>query len=293
MLLCLLFFLLCLCFPAIAGGGMKDGLLLVFGQVLPALYPFILLTTLFRYLAERSDAGRYLSIFIGFLSGYPLGARAAADFKSSKNRITSQSLLLICNNPSPAYMISFIGLHCFNDPRLGLSMYMAILGGNLAAGLIFNPFHRKKDADLIHFTSYLQSKKLSEKGIPESNLLDMVIHDTFSIIVSISGYVLIFSTAAAFIRHLALLPPAAQALTAGLLEMTTGIQMLASQAAVSSTSKILITTWLISFGGLSVIAQTAGMIGKSSLSIKKYTTEKAIAATIAVSVMYIYITLCL
>lgn len=29
MLLCLLFFLLCLCFPAVSGGGMKDGLLLV------------------------------------------------------------------------------------------------------------------------------------------------------------------------------------------------------------------------------------------------------------------------
>lgn len=190
-------------------------------------------------------------------------------------------------------MISFIGLHCFDDPRLGLSIYMAILGGNLAAGLIFNPFHRKKNVDLPHFTSCLQSKKLSAKDIPESNLLDMVIHDTFSIIVSISGYVLIFSTAAAFIRHLTFLPPAAQVLLVGLLEMTTGIQMLASQSAVSATSKILITTWLISFGGLSVIAQTAGMTGKSSLSIKKYTTEKAIAATIAVSVMYIYITLCL
>jgi len=89
------------------------------------------------------------------------------------------------------------------------------------------------------------------------------------------------------------LPAVIQAFLAGLLEMTTGIQMLASQTALSPMVKILLTTGLISFGGFSVIAQTKSVINESSLSIKKYITEKAIAATIAVSVMYIYITLCL
>ncbi len=293
MLLCLLPFFLCLCFPEISGSGIKNGLTLIAGQVLPALYPFILLTTLFRYLSMRRGAGRYLSIFIGFLSGYPLGAKAAADFKSSENRITPQSLLLICNNPSPAYMISFIGLHCFDNLRLGLSIYMAILAGNLMAGLIFNPLHKKADASISESPAPWQAENQSGKNVCKTNLLDLVIHDTFSIIVSVSSYILIFSTAAAFIRQLTVLPAVIQALLAGLLEMTTGIQMLAAQTALSPTAKILMTTGLISFGGFSVIAQTKSMISESFLSIKKYTAEKAIAAAIAVSVMYIYITLCL
>ena len=48
MALCLLVFFLCLCFPGITGSGIKNGLSLIGGQVLPALYPFILLTTLFK-----------------------------------------------------------------------------------------------------------------------------------------------------------------------------------------------------------------------------------------------------
>ena len=51
MAVCLLLFLLCLCFPEISGSGIKNGLMLVAGQVLPAMYPFILLTTLFKHLA--------------------------------------------------------------------------------------------------------------------------------------------------------------------------------------------------------------------------------------------------
>ena len=293
MLLCLLLFFLCLCFPEISGSGIKNGLTLIAGQVLPALYPFILLTTFFRYLSMRRGAGRYLSIFIGFLSGYPLGAKAASDFKSSKNRISPQSLLLICNNPGPAYMISFIGLNCFDSLRLGLSIYMAVLAGNLTAGLLFNPLNKKADAAFLESLSPRKAENHSEENTRKTNLLDLVIHDTFSIIVNISSYILIFSTAAAFIRRLTFLPAVIQALLAGLLEMTTGIQMLASQTSLSPMVKILLTTGLISFGGFSVIAQTKSMIGESSLSIKKYTTEKAIAATIAVSVMYIYITLCL
>lgn len=293
MLLCLLLFFLCLCFPEISGSGIKNGLTLIAGQVLPALYPFILLTTLFRYLSMRRSAGRYLSIFIGFLSGYPLGAKAAADFKSSENRITPQSLLLICNNPGPAYMISFIGLNCLDSLRLGLSIYMAILAGNLTTGLLFNPLHKKADAAFSGNPAPWQSENHLEENTRKTDFLDLVIHDTFSIIISVSSYILIFSTAAAFIRQLTFLPAVIQAFLAGLLEMTTGIQMLASQTALSPMVKILLTTGLISFGGFSVIAQTKSVINESSLSIKKYITEKAIAATIAVSVMYIYITLCL
>lgn len=286
MVLCLLVFFLCLCFPGITGSGIKNGLSLIAGQVLPALYPFILLTTLFKYLAGRRPANQYLSIFIGFLSGYPLGAKVAAGHNLSTGFLSGQSLLLICNNPSPAYMISFIGLHCFGAPFLGFRMYIAVITGNLIAGLFFALIDRTWCRDSV------QSEKspLFSKGAPsgittQKNLLDQVIHDTFSVIVNVSSYILVFSIAAAFIQRLSFLPETAQGLLSGLLEMTTGVQILAAQS-IPMTTKVLLTTGIISFGGLSVMAQTNSMIAGSDLSIKKYMTEKTIACAIAVSVMY-------
>ena len=283
MALCLLVFFLCLCFPGITGSGIKNGLSLIGGQVLPALYPFILLTTLFKYLAGRRPANQYLSIFIGFLSGYPLGAKVAAGHNPSTGFLSGQSLLLICNNPSPAYMISFIGLHCFGAPFLGFRMYIAVIPGNLITGLFFALMDRTGCQDPV------QSENIPSfsKGAPstQKNLLDQVIHDTFSVIVNVSSYILVFSVAAAFIQRLSFLPETAQGLLSGLLEMTTGVQILAAQS-IPMTTKVLLTTGIISFGGLSVMAQTNSMIAGSDLSIKKYMTEKTIACAIAVSVMY-------
>ena len=283
MALCLLVFFLCLCFPGITGSGIKNGLSLIGGQVLPALYPFILLTTLFKYLAGRRPANQYLSIFIGFLSGYPLGAKVAAGHNPSTGFLSGQSLLLICNNPSPAYMISFIGLHCFGAPFLGFRMYIAVITGNLITGLFFALMDRTWCQDPV------QSENIPSfsKGAPstQKNLLDQVIHDTFSVIVNVSSYILVFSVAAAFIPRLSCRPETAQGLLSGLLEMTTGVQILAAQS-IPMTTKVLLTTGIISFGGLSVMAQTNSMIAGSDLSIKKYMTEKTIACAIAVSVMY-------
>ena len=283
MALCLLVFFLCLCFPGITGSGIKNGLSLIGGQVLPALYPFILLTTLFKYLAGRRPANQYLSIFIGFLSGYPLGAKVAAGHNPSTGFLSGQSLLLICNNPSPAYKISFIVLHCFGAPFLGFRMYIAVITGNLITGLFFALMDRTWCQDPV------QSENIPSfsKGAPstQKNLLDQVIHDTFSVIVNVSSYILVFSVAAAFIQRLSFLPETAQGLLSGLLEMTTGVQILAAQS-IPMTTKVLLTTGIISFGGLSVMAQTNSMIAGSDLSIKKYMTEKTIACAIAVSVMY-------
>ena len=283
MALCLFAFLLCLCFPEISGSGIKNGLTLIAGQVLPALYPFILLTTLFKYLVIHNNKYRFMPVFIGFLSGYPLGAKIAADYDDAAGKfLPAQSVLLICNNPSPAYMISFVGLHCLKDPSLGMRMYAAIIAGNLATGLLFGIFGKR----------YAGNKKTAHRTsvqTPSSaSLPDRVIHDTFAIIINISSYVLIFSVAAAFIQKIFFLPPIVQGIFAGMLEMTTGIQILTAQS-MALTTKLCLMTGLVSFGGLSIMAQTNSMISGSALSIKKYMAEKAIAVTIAVSVMYVII----
>lgn len=293
MAVCLLLFLLCLCFPEISGSGIKNGLMLVAGQVLPAMYPFILLTTLFKHLAAHKPNYHFLQIFIGFLSGYPLGAKVAADYCSVANPFPAQAMLLICNNPSPAYMISFIGLHCLKSPSLGIRMYISIIIGNILAGLFFARCkltlkwpNRTNISSNVEKASILEASPANSFSPSSGSFLDEVIHDTFMIIVKVSSYILIFSVAAAFIQKLLFLPPVIQGILAGLLEMTTGIQVLTPQT-LDLNVKILLMTGLVSFGGLSVMAQTHSMIAGSPLSIKKYITEKAIACTIAVSVMYI------
>lgn len=278
---CLFFFLLCLIFPEIAGNGVLNGIKLVCIQVVPALYPFILLTTILKYLSKRRPVSKFFLFFLAFLSGYPIGAKMIAEQFVEKDfykKIPLHSLLVICNNPSPAYMISFAGLYCFSDPWTGFFMYLVILIGNLIVGFM-GIFEAKFSKDPM--TPVLKAQDCSER----QGDLERILQDTFSTILLISLCILSISILAAFIQKLPM-SDVLQAIVTGSLEMTTGIEMIKSLRMAART-KILLITPLVSFGGASIFIQTAGVLAGTNLSIKKYMKEKVMASVITFSFMYI------
>ena len=183
MLICLFFFFLCLLFPEISGEGVRRGLSLSFTQVIPSLYPFILLTTLFKALSHDSRYARRLSLFAGFLSGYPLGAKVVAE-QYDGGLFTPRAMLVICNNPSPAYMLSFVGLESLGRPVYGLQMYAAILTGNLLTGILISCFSSRKQSRPA--PTVLRAQSAPSK----MSLTDRVFQDTFETVVRICGYIL-------------------------------------------------------------------------------------------------------
>lgn len=281
LVLCILVFLLCLSFPGIMGSGVEKGLLLTTTQVIPALYPFILLTTCFKYCITSQKAGIF-SLVTAYFSGYPLGAKIVADQSSKNGGAFLQSMLLICNNPSPAYMVSYIGLRCFENPLSGVWIYLCILTGNLILGLLTAALSKKRGN--ISRKSPVRAQSVSRPD----DILQTVILDSFGTVVTISSYVVAASVAAAFICAIPGLTPLAKALAAAALEMTTGAGMLTALD-MSSEVKMLLLVPVLSFGGLSVIAQTQSMISGTSLSIKKYMAQKSLSVTIALFAMYIII----
>ena len=89
------FFVIMLIFPQQTFEGASNGLLLWFQIILPTLLPFIILSNLLIHtnavtyistivkpfvqrLFRVSDCGCY-AIFVGFLCGYPMGAKVVAD----------------------------------------------------------------------------------------------------------------------------------------------------------------------------------------------------------------------
>ena len=75
-----LFFILAflLLFPDTVCSGAKDGLFLWATVVLPSLFPFCLCTSLIRTYTNGSFS-KYLLLFAGILSGYPIGAKLSGE----------------------------------------------------------------------------------------------------------------------------------------------------------------------------------------------------------------------
>ena len=127
-------FIIMLFFPKATLAGAADGLLLWFQMILPTLLPFMILSNLLL----QTNAIYYIScalkpilqplfqistpscyaVLVGFLCGYPMGAKIIADLTRS-NRISKeegQYLLSFCNNSSPMFILSYISLQILQAP---------------------------------------------------------------------------------------------------------------------------------------------------------------------------------
>ena len=115
-------FLLMLFSPETVATGAANGLLLWYRQVLPVLFPFLLITGLMIRTESISLINHTLSpilkpflgisenasfsVVCGFLCGFPVGAKSCSDL-TDKGKISSaegEYLLSFCNNVSPAFL---------------------------------------------------------------------------------------------------------------------------------------------------------------------------------------------
>ena len=105
--LCLIFVFL-LCFPQTARTGAYAGLTLWANTVIPVLFPFLLASNLFA--ASGMASGKWYAVLLGFLCGYPMGAKAACDLvkEGAVTKKQGQWLMCCCNLPSPMFLTGFI-----------------------------------------------------------------------------------------------------------------------------------------------------------------------------------------
>lgn len=257
------------------------GLTLWYNKMVPALLPFMILSgTLIRmHLTERvvrlfhpvfkrifrCNPNVSYGILMGFLCGFPMGAKVASDLLR-QDKITeteARYLLAFCNNIGPIYFCSFVipVLKVNNIPFAITVMY----GIPFVYGILlrYTLYRKRMDQCLISYTGCLKTEKTDVSLL---SALDDAIRSGISSISMLCGYMIIFNL-------LNILPhfwlPSLQKYIAPLLEITGGITL------NSYVSPVYILI-LLPFGGLSCIAQTNSMIADTPLSIKEYTIHKLI-----------------
>jgi sporulation integral membrane protein YlbJ len=293
----ILFVLLTLLFfPTIVNDGSKEGLLLWFNVVLPALLPFMIFSGVLMRLGAASVIGRLLSPFvgrllklsengcyalvIGWLSGYPLGAKTSADLYESGeiSKEEAQYLLTFCNNASPMFLTEYMGVYC-----LGLRQPW-IFFGVICCSALCNAFLYQKRY-LGHFkgeifrkkTSHLFSQKVK---YPLMEALDESIMDSFITITRVGGYIILFTIMAKFLEQGSFFHGSVKLVGLGLIEIATGGEYLKSCVA-PVWQKWILACIFAAFGGLSGVAQTFGVIRKTDLSRREYVVAKVTHSLLA------------
>ena len=141
------------CMPEAALRGASAALHSCAVQIVPALFPFLLLC---EWLTANPDLGRLgrplapiaqfvcgqrscgSTLLLGWLGGFAAGAQAIGGAYRRRQLTARQAeaLLPLCITVSPAFIFVTVGQLMLNSRRLGLALLGVIFGSNLLCGLL-------------------------------------------------------------------------------------------------------------------------------------------------------------
>lgn len=290
-LLSLIFFLLL--FPQNALKAARDGLLLWYQNLLPVLFPFMILSNLmirtdmisallkyihplFHLIWGTSIHGSY-AILAGYLFGYPMGAKVVNDLQKEHFLSDAEAEYLIgfVNNLSPAFLITYLVHENLQSPHLLLPTLGILYGAPLVTSMLYAPKYRP-----ILNKSPQQKNKASK--VPLSlELIDACIFDGIINITRLGAYILLFSLITAAFRLLPVENIWLHCILNGCIEITTGIQT-TCQAPLAFISKYISLMALCSFGGLCALMQTLSVYPLKDSALHHYLTSKAITVCLSI-----------
>lgn len=196
----ILLLLFLLCYPAEALAAARNGLKLWLETLLPTLLPFMILTGIlvhtdwitkilqptapfFKVVFGLSPGGAYVFL-LGLLTGYPMGAKLTADlyYAGKISRQEAEYLLTFCNNPSPAFLITYVGHICLEGKlHIGFLVGILFLSDMICMCFFRFTFYRKNS--LLSFCT----PKTSEQEYTSAGLLDFVIMNSFETMAKLGG----------------------------------------------------------------------------------------------------------
>lgn len=264
-----------------AAEAVRQGLALCAGSVIPALFPFLVLSSLFvetggaAVLGQRLQeaAGRLLGcsgqgvsvFFLGILGGYPVGGRLVGQLlrAGQLDRQEAEHLLCFCNNAGPAFILGIVGLGQFGSVGTGVWLYLIHTAAAALTGLLLRPKEQVR-SPVRHRTS-------PARLLPEA-LVD-AIAGAGGTMVQICAFVVFFFT---LLQLLCAATGVSHPLVWGSIELTQGILQLPPDR-----SGFIMAAALLGWGGLSVHCQTAAVLRGTGLVLGRYLRAKALHALLA------------
>ncbi len=279
-------------YPALSLEYASTGLTLWFTKMVPTLLPFMILSGIMirMNLTERfvgllhpllhriygtSRNGSY-TIIMGFLCGFPMGARIIGELYEQHKLSREESALLLsfCNNIGPIYFLSYV------IPTLGIDRpgrpFLLMYGIPLLYGFLLMRIRPWMTRKVSSCENHPEARSLQARQPGSCSLLAAIDASVLSGLIGIArlgGYMVFFNLLNIVFQPFQHVNTNILNIYRCLLEITSGIDY----SGRSINFAILI---LLPFGGFSCIAQTYSMIRQTDLSLRPYLYHKAVQTAI-------------
>lgn len=276
----------------------------------------VLLEPVMRPLFKVPGCGSF-ALAMGVSSGYPVGARITCSLLENGDitKTEAERLIAFTNNSGPLFIVGAVATGMYGIPSVGLFLLACHIAACLTVGILFrfykpgvnhkntrgkNPIKvRMEQSPTSTLKRFKKELFLSNKTVPNTGtVFGDAVRNSVSLIIMIGAFIIFFSVvinlllktnvigfladAAAF-----LLSPAGvsksmlSAVLSGFFEITTGTSLASSAAGAAMAQKLIFTSLIIGWAGLSVHSQVYSIAGKAGISLKPYLFGKLLQGVIA------------
>ena len=276
-------------------------------NVFPSLFPFFVLSELLinygfieiigevfkpfmNKIFKTKGVGAF-ALFMGMISGFPSSAKYIREL-NKKNLIDEKEatkLLMFTHFSNPLFILGTISLLFLNNKEVGLLILICHYLGNFIIGIIFRNYYASKQENTkISLKKVLNeiNKKQDKNKKSFGEVMTTALLNSINTLILILGVVTVFLIITTIIDNNINLNSFQQSILNGIVEMTQGLKYVSLEE-IPLKLKCILSTMIISFGGLSVHMQVISILSDTKIKYLPFLTARIIHALISSLLVFV------
>lgn len=246
------------------------------GYYLTKIFPF------FKKLFKINDDA-LLVFFLSLFSGFPSNARNTR-ILYDEGLITDKEaskLLTFTHFSNPLFILGTVSVFFFHNPMMGYIILACHYLPNFIIGILFRNY-----APATNTSSKISSKNNTSFG----NILIKAITSSIDSLLLILGILTIFLIISSLIIHYLNMNLYVSCIVKSFLEITIGLKEI-SMVSLPMETKVILSSMILSFGGLSVHMQVSSQISGTKIKYMPFLCARIIHASLSglFAVIYFYL----
>ena len=257
-----------------------------YNTLVPSMFPMIVLSDILitynsyniipikitKYISKLFNiSNNAVIIFIlSIISGFPTNAIIINKAINNKNitKDEAEHLLLFCNFANPLFILETVGTFYLKNNSFAIIILISHILSNIIIGIIFRKNNHPKNNYIID----------TFKSQNFGDVLSNAIYKSINSLLMIAGTITLFLILTTLITHIFNLNNCLSLIIKSLLEMTMALSYL-SNLNISSTLKVVISSMIISFSGLSIHLQVISSL--ENIKYKSYLKGRILSSIIS------------
>jgi sporulation integral membrane protein YlbJ len=228
---------------------------------------------------------------MSIISGIPCNAKYINELLDKKMITTNEAekLLMFTHFSNPLFILGTVGILFLDNYKMGLLILFSHYISNIIIGISIRNYH----PDIKDNTFSLRKAiiNMNEKSIKSDNfgkVLTKALMDSINTLLLILGVVTFFLILTTIINNQLHLSPLPKSIVSGLFEMTQGLSFIGNLD-ISMRLKAVLSTMIISFGGLSCHMQVMSILSEKKIKYFPYFISRILHVLISGIITYLLV----